>query len=1044
MDPLKPDDPGEVGGYRLLGRLGAGGMGQVFLGRSPGGRPVAVKLIRPEHANSGLFRSRFTREVAAAKRVSGFHTALVVDAEPHADPPWMVTAYIPGPSLRDAVTEHGPLTIDEVRTLGAGLAEGLAAIHACGLAHRDLKPANVILAADGPRIIDFGLARTLDASAMTETGAVLGTYAYMSPEQVRGQPASPASDVFSLGCVLTFAATGHSPFDAESIATIVYRITSEQPDLREIPEEPGLRRLISACLTKNPAGRPSLGSILAQLSGPDTGTALPPPAVAGTSRTAGSGDAAGAAAGAGGTTFPSADDGVCGEPGGGESTACSIGQPDQPQLARGDVHIPAAGTRGSLDGRIELDEPAAQLAVAVGAQWHEEEERRRIHDPFPLPVHWHPAAPQLVDHWANIRRAPAGASPGPLAVTGRLDRIADVYRQLPSGRMVVLGRAGAGKTIVALRFVLDMIATRRRADPVPVLFSVGPWNPAIASLRGWLTHQLEREYPALAAAGPAGPAGPAGSSLAAALVGADRILPVLDGFDEIADDLRGAALQALNATTMALLLTSRPDEYAAATTATDVLSAAAGIALDDLSLADLNEYLPRTARPTVADGQLTTSWDPVLAHLRDHPADRASRTLREVLCTPLMVSLARAVYSDTPGHDPADLLDTDRFDSPAALQDHLLDAFTPAAYQDPVREYPGRRHKRWDPAQAQHWLGCIAWHLDRLGTRDLAVWQLGGTTSPLTGGLIAGAGSVLVFGLAGWLSGGGPATGSPYALAYALINGLVFGLAGGLSFGLGSRREPSHARIQFRGAASPYLRRLTGGFVIGAAFAFAVGLGLDGALLSGLACALALGSHVWLHRPTVIAAVPSPKEVLRQDRTATLAFAFAMALAFGTVGGLTVGYAGAPTVRIPGRAAEIIVAALMGLAAGALIGGLSYGRVGAISYALAVTIVGALADGPAHITGLRPGLSYGITFGLGVAAVTMLPRAWGTYTFSRTWLALRGHLPWRLTAFLADAHRRGVLRQSGGVYQFRHARLQHHLAQTHQAHNWPRDHYRGN
>ena len=190
----------------------------------------------------------------------------------------MVTAYIPGPSLRDAVTDHGPLTVDVVRTLGAGLAEGLAAIHACGLAHRDLKPANVILASDGPRIIDFGLARTLDASAMTETGAVLGTYAYMSPEQVRGQPASPASDVFSLGCVLTFAATGHSPFDAGSIATIVHRITSEQPDLREMPEGHGLRGLISACLTKNSAGRPSLGDILAQLSGPDTGNALPPPA----------------------------------------------------------------------------------------------------------------------------------------------------------------------------------------------------------------------------------------------------------------------------------------------------------------------------------------------------------------------------------------------------------------------------------------------------------------------------------------------------------------------------------------------------------------------------------------------------------------------------------------------------------------------------------------------------------------------------------------------------------------------------------------------
>ncbi len=1074
MDPLQPGDPGQVGGYQLLGRLGAGGMGQVFLGRSPGGRPVAVKLIRPEHACSGQFRSRFTREVEAAKRVSGFHTAPVVDAEPHADPPWMVTAYIPGPSLHDAVTDRGPLTIDVVRTLGAGLAEGLAAIHACGLAHRDLKPGNVILAPDGPRIIDFGLARTLDASAMTDTGAVLGTYAYMSPEQVRGQPASAASDVFSLGCVLTFAATGRSPFDAASIPAIVHRITSNQPDLREMPEGHGLRGLIGACLTKNSAGRPSLGDILAQLSGPDVGNALLPPAPVAriTSRPSGSGDAIGAAAGESGTTIPPSEDGVCRGPAGREPAAYSIRQADQPHLAHGNVSVHAASTRGSvdgriespdgriealdgriealdgriealdgrieaLDGRIELDEAAAQLAVAVGAQWREEEQRRRIHDPFPLPVRWHPAAPQLVDHWANIRRAPAGASPGPLAVTGRLERIADVYRQIPSGRLVVLGRAGAGKTIVALRFVSDMIATRCSTDPVPVLFSVGPWNPAIASLGSWLTRQLEREYPALAARIPAGP------SVAAALVGAGRILPVLDGFDEIADGLRGPAMHALNATAMALLLTSRPDEYVAAVTTTDVLSAAAGIELDDLSLADLNDYLPRTTRPALADGQLTTGWDPVLAHLRDQPADPASKTLRQVLSAPLMVTLARTVYSDTPGHDPVDLLDTDRFGTAVALQDHLLDAFTPAAYQDQLREHPGRRHRRWDPAQAQHWLGYIASQLDRRGTHDLAVWQLGTTTSRrLTRGLIAGAASAVVFGLAGWLSGGA-LTGSRYALAYALINGLVFGLAGGLSFGLGPRREPAHAQVRFRGAASPYLQRLTGGFVVGFAFALAVGLGPGGTLLSGLACGLALGSHVWLHRPTFIAAVPSPKEVLRQDRTATLAFGVAVALAFGTVGGLTVGYAGDPVFSIRNRTAEIVIAVLMGLAAGTLIGGLSYGRVGAITYAFPVTIAGALADGPVHVTGLGPGLSYGITLGCGIAAITMLPRAWGTYTVDRTWLALRGRLPWHLMAFLTDANRRGVLRQSGGVYQFRHAQLQHHLARIHQTHDWRHEQHRG-
>jgi hypothetical protein len=659
----------------------------------------------------------------------------------------------------------------------------------------------------------------------------------------------------------------------------------------------------------------------------------------------------------------------------------------------------------------------------VGAQGRAEEERRRIYDPFPLPVRWHPADPHLVDHWANIRRAPPGASPGPLALAGRLERIADMYLRIPSGRLAVLGRAGAGKSIVALRFVLDMIATRGGADPVPVLFNVAAWNPAALSLRAWLTGQLEREYPALAAG-----YGPAGASMAAALVDNDRVLPVLDGFDEIADGLHGAALRGLNATAMGLLLTSRRDEYVAAVASTGVLSAAACVELDDLGLDDLADYLPRSSRPDLADGQLTTAWDPVLAHLRDHPDIPASVRLRQALATPLMVSLARAAYSDAPRHDPADLLDGERFGSAVAVQDHLLDSFTPAAYQDPPG---GRGRPRWDAARAQRWLGCLAWQLECAGTQDLALWRLG-APSRLACALIAGAGSFLVFGFAGWLAGGGPVTGSSYAIAYALVNGVVFGLASGFSSGLGTRKAPSHAQIQFRGAASAYLRRLAAGAVVGAAFALAVGLGVFGILLSGLACGLALGSQVWLHKPTVIATIPSPGEVLRSDRVATLAFGLAVALAFGTVGGLTVGYAGDPLVEIPSQAASLAVAALMGLAAGALLGGLSYGRAGVIAFALSVTAAGALANGPVHVSGLGLGLSYGITFGCGVAAVTILPRAWGAYMLGRGWLALRGGLPWRFTDFLTDAHRRGVLRQSGGIYQFRHARVQQRLAQTHQ------------
>ena len=267
MDGLQPGDPGSVGSYRLLGRLGTGGMGQVYLGVSPGGRKVAVKLIHPVHARAAQFRERFAREVEAAQRVGGFHTAPVVDADPYADQPWMVTAYIDGPSLQDAVDQDGPLPPEGVRALGAGLAEGLAAIHARGLVHRDLKPDNVILAADGPRIIDFGIARAIDATGITTAGVLIGTYAYMSPEQIRGGIVGPPSDVFAIGCVLAFAATGHPPFGGDSAASVMFRVVSQPPDLAGLADGE-LAELISGCLAKTPEDRPAISALMAALSSP--------------------------------------------------------------------------------------------------------------------------------------------------------------------------------------------------------------------------------------------------------------------------------------------------------------------------------------------------------------------------------------------------------------------------------------------------------------------------------------------------------------------------------------------------------------------------------------------------------------------------------------------------------------------------------------------------------------------------------------------------------------------------------------------------------
>jgi len=264
MDPLQPGDPRQVGPYRLEARLGAGGMGQVFLGTSPGGRKVAVKLVRAEHAADAEFRTRFAREIEAAQRVGGFHTASIVDADLTATVPWLVTAYIEGPSLYELVSRGGPLDLRGVRGLGAGLAEGLAAIHACGLVHRDLKPSNVIMAQDGPRIIDFGIARAADSSILTSFGVVVGTVAFMSPEQVRGAPVGPPSDVFSLGSMLAFAATGRSPFQAEPLPAIMNRILSGQADLGELTG--ALRAVIARCLADDPNERPTAATVLTELA----------------------------------------------------------------------------------------------------------------------------------------------------------------------------------------------------------------------------------------------------------------------------------------------------------------------------------------------------------------------------------------------------------------------------------------------------------------------------------------------------------------------------------------------------------------------------------------------------------------------------------------------------------------------------------------------------------------------------------------------------------------------------------------------------------
>ncbi len=261
IQPLSEDEPRLIGGFRLRGRIGAGAMGRVYLGETAGGRPVAVKVIRAELADDPQFRRRFAREVQAVRAVHGLYTAPLVDADPEAPQPWLATGYVAGPALRDAVTAHGPLPTDAVYQLAIGVAEALSAIHTAGIIHRDLKPANVLLVDDGPRVIDFGIARAADASHLTKTGQRVGTPPFMSPEEALDQPVGPPADVFALGALLTYAATGKPPFgDGPSDVAVVHRIIYEPPDLADLDET--LRELVQACLHKDPNQRPTPAEII--------------------------------------------------------------------------------------------------------------------------------------------------------------------------------------------------------------------------------------------------------------------------------------------------------------------------------------------------------------------------------------------------------------------------------------------------------------------------------------------------------------------------------------------------------------------------------------------------------------------------------------------------------------------------------------------------------------------------------------------------------------------------------------------------------------
>jgi hypothetical protein len=674
-------------------------------------------------------------------------------------------------------------------------------------------------------------------------------------------------------------------------------------------------------------------------------------------------------------------------------------------------------TPPGADPDTAVDMAAERLAAAVAQQWRDEERLRRLQDPWPLPVRWINTGRPVADHWQAIHGVPGRDEQ--LELSGTLDEIVEVFHRVPSRRLVILGEPGAGKTIIALRLVLGLLDRRQPGYRVPVLLSVASWNPAQAPLGAWIAQRLAEDYPSLRIRTASG------STLAWEVVTSGRVLPVLDGLDEIPQPLHREVLVALNRALLPddpLVITCRAREYQQAiTTAGDVLTAAAVIELCPLQPKDLQAYL----RVTTAQGR-ADKWNETFSELGDHP----DGPVAQALGTPLMAWLARTAYSDSPS-DPGELVATDDdgnrlLNDRAAVEGRLLDRLLPVVYaQDPQ----GQSRDRWTAQQAQRWLTYLAMYLHRLGSRDLAWWQLYQTVPRLVFGLVGGLAYGLAASLAGGLVGGlgHGLVGSPaYRLAggpgfgftagflggllFALMFGLadrlrrwpdparvqistreiikpflwrfgfglmiglaawfafgpVFGLTGGLVFGLARSPGPAQVQISLRGIAKPFLWRFGFGLVWGLVVGLVFGLSSWG-VAAGLAVGLAILLTVWIDAPADTARVTSPADMLRLDRAASFLF------------GLAAGFAGA----------------LMFALAGGFAGGL----------ALAGGLVG----------GFLGGFMIGLT------------GAQGRLVASQAWMALTGHLPWALMAFLADAHRRGVLRQVGGVYQFRHARLQDRL-----------------
>ncbi|KUN77466.1 NACHT domain-containing protein [Streptomyces griseoruber] len=644
-----------------------------------------------------------------------------------------------------------------------------------------------------------------------------------------------------------------------------------------------------------------------------------------------------------------------------------------------------AGAQAVPDG--VLDDVAVALAEAVREQWESERHHRhRSNDPFPLPVHWDNAPAALMDHGSNIQNL-RQTEHLPLDLTGDLRIVADIFDHVPSGRLVVLGQAGAGKTVLAIEFVLTLL------DPaslrVPVIFSLPGWDPASQpSLHGWLAEELVRAYPALQQAEKRSP------DVVSRLLTTRRVLPVLDDFDGLAPELRPEAIRAINASLRqadGFLLLSRPDEYRDAVAAARPLKKASAVCLEPLTVEDYADYLPLSA--VKEDGGSRTLWDPVLDRIRADGSAAEVEVLREAFTTPLGVSLARRIYSDGDARsprDPAELLAPNRFRRREDLDEHLLGAFVEAAYA--TAPHDGRRRRRAPSAdRARKWLGHLARDMEGRSTHSLAWWEqnlaLPRSFFVAAGVFTAGV-TLLVSYLTAPVFGFSPEY-SPFAglLLVALLYRQHYPVARQVSTtffrtspvqpGAGVRRLLLH-RALFSGAAMTLMTPFLYMFLF--TWLSKAGLGWP------MACVMGVGTGIWSFgkswvdhamEPVNIARAPSPDHLLRTARWSLLqTLATTWLPLFVSACAVVIGWEPPDATAPPAVRLTLLVLWLA-----------------------LITVAIAFLSGP-----------------------------WGFFVQTRVWLALTRRLPLRLMTFLDDAHRRGILRQNGAVYEFRHVTLQRHLA----------------